>query len=564
MSADEQVEHILDRDGIIEKKEEVDRIRQACLKRMEILAQESELLANKLKKLEEEDKHWDAELDHLQDANVPILCLPHEITSLIFEMARGQSKFDDDDPVLKDGEVSRPEIRVSHVCKDWRQVAISCPTLWSHIIISNWIAGRTVRPAQRLSTYLTRSQGVPLDIVVTIDTPAHKDIDCTDSLREFLLTVVPHSARWQRLVVWINGMCNTNPLSNLAKIVVPQLEIFEIGSWPLWRVYCDDTHYPPEMPNFVTLFQVGAPKLTYAFTSSEILLPSHSRNLSTVHIHSNMRRRPWEQFTALVSLPNLRNLTLDGPIFEAPNSPTTATRVVVRNLRHFRLGCPVVSHYLWDTIAAPELVLLMLFEMVEPRVASMDNIFPRSFFPSLKTIAFWNVDTQRPEDLLHIAMATSHVTNLIICDCEADSVLMSSLYQHSFTKNPQLWPQLQTLTYVVTHPKLCFANRKPKTYKEARKILLQLVDWRLETFACKCTLIVEMTHLYRDGVHEFCGLPHHVPLYDGRDKEYQRWRRLSLPRDHGRLIPWPEIIGAGYYAQLKFDNERMLDLDDDL
>ncbi|KIY46548.1 hypothetical protein FISHEDRAFT_47130 [Fistulina hepatica ATCC 64428] len=70
------------------------------------------------------------------------------------------------------------QVLVSHVCRHWRQCALECPSLWTHLTFSE------PSPFERSRVYIKRSKGLPLQI----------EIDCTVPSDPSLPVVVPDSA----------------------------------------------------------------------------------------------------------------------------------------------------------------------------------------------------------------------------------------------------------------------------------------------------------------------------------------------------------------------------------
>ncbi|KAF5318102.1 hypothetical protein D9619_012134 [Psilocybe cf. subviscida] len=375
-----------------------------------------------------------------------ILPLPPEITIMIFEMASSLAEVDREWSELVK---ARPEIIISHVCRQWRQVALSCPTIWSRIMIRNWVAG-THSAAQLLEVYLTRSRGVPLDIVVTIRSPQCQLRSCTGDVYGFLRAVLPHSSRWRRPALWIDGGYSITPFACLQEVSVSQLEVFEVATYP-----------PPQggpFPRseagseFLTLFQTGAPKLSSALMESQLHLPlHHCRNISALDLQNSCEIRPWEDFITLITLPNLTNLTLDDIFLSPVSEPDPfAPPALAPKLRNFRTSSFEVARYMWTTICAPELALLVLFH-IGGKVAFSSNEVDSSQgrFPAVETLVLWSVDIWDPLDLTRLALALPYLTSLVICDCGVDNrTLSETLLAQSRAKDVKLWPRLTTLTYV--------------------------------------------------------------------------------------------------------------------
>ncbi|TRM56787.1 hypothetical protein BD626DRAFT_231629 [Schizophyllum amplum] len=92
---------------------------------------------------------------------------------------------------------------LSHVCRHWRFLILSCPFLWSNISIGyctyiedvDLCASFVARVARTVGKYLARSQPAPLDI------ECRKFYASIDHIREAVGAVVDHSARWRSIII---------------------------------------------------------------------------------------------------------------------------------------------------------------------------------------------------------------------------------------------------------------------------------------------------------------------------------------------------------------------------
>lgn len=109
--------------------------------------------------------------DPLKSTNIS--SFPNELLARIFEEAMSET--------IGFTAVSKT---LSHVCRDWRLVALDLPNLWAEVDLGQC--------QEECLTFLKRSKNVPL--MVNIETFAN-------NIGEFLDAVVPHAERWGRLRV---------------------------------------------------------------------------------------------------------------------------------------------------------------------------------------------------------------------------------------------------------------------------------------------------------------------------------------------------------------------------
>ncbi|OJT15511.1 hypothetical protein TRAPUB_7382, partial [Trametes pubescens] len=65
-------------------------------------------------------------------------------------------------------------LRVAHVCRHWREVALQCASLWSFLVIDERVPGDVIK------TFLGRSQGMPLTVIAHA---VHQDWHCNTCVR---------------------------------------------------------------------------------------------------------------------------------------------------------------------------------------------------------------------------------------------------------------------------------------------------------------------------------------------------------------------------------------------
>jgi hypothetical protein len=136
-------------------------------------------------------------------------------------------------------------IRVTHVCCHWREVALRCPSLWSHIDISypQWIL-----------PMLGRSRMAPLVIKADMRSPSQKDD---------LLLVLGHMSRVR--ILDLTSWCSTPIIHQvMPKMTAPAPLLEKL------RISMSRGHYQPTMPFLI--FGGDAPELRHLELRNCLLL----------------------------------------------------------------------------------------------------------------------------------------------------------------------------------------------------------------------------------------------------------------------------------------------------
>ncbi|KAF5316097.1 hypothetical protein D9619_006178 [Psilocybe cf. subviscida] len=281
-----------------------------------------------------------------RNKRAPVSKLSQDVLLAIFLTARDSEQ---------DQNLSNIPLRITHVCKEWRYVAIEAATLW-------------IRPPthhcrlQWTEITLQRAKMAPLDVLLDFDhsSPA------TNKL------VLASMSRIAKLV--IKGMSHRlYSLSGLISDNAPQLqelqisrEIFEEDLLHLEDSDFEDTNFlklvlPP------TAFQ-EAPKLR-RLTLQHVDLDFNSTLLSNLSSLSLKNVSPsalptWAQLTdALRRMPLLQELSLDWALPPAAASMPDLKAIELRHLKAISVRTKAVSQlqtFLSFIIVAPPLVSLSL------------------------------------------------------------------------------------------------------------------------------------------------------------------------------------------------------------
>lgn len=265
------------------------------------------------------------------NALAPISRLPLETLCTIFSLATGTYSCNESSGAAPNGGM----ISVSHVCKHWRNVALSCPTLWSAINFNTLIP-------ECIPEFLSRSQEVPLSISWIIkdsysphfptvgDEPADKNSSLALVLRNQLwrvrsLSLVLHYNREDMVLRRLNVPAPLLESLNIhcTKFTELSSEAYEVvhqnlASGKLRRL--DLTCIP------MTWSQVSLPHLTHLSITGRLHFDAHS--------HTNVGLL----LDAISRMPMLESLASQGALAHpSVDASTESTQMTLPHLRSLRL-----------------------------------------------------------------------------------------------------------------------------------------------------------------------------------------------------------------------------------
>ncbi|KAF8837748.1 hypothetical protein BDN67DRAFT_877520, partial [Paxillus ammoniavirescens] len=215
------------------------------------------------------------------------------------------------------------QIVVSHVCRRWRSVAFSTPSLWTYIDVSP----EARPPYEHVSTLLERSKSLPIDIFIDCEPDedsVSKDEDrpSVADVKSLFALLVPHVRRWRSMHV------ETSSYEHMYAFLtaVSDPSISPASQLRTLRLYhCDEeeefsSFANPELSKHFTLFGGSAPCLRWLALSgvhvdwSQGWLASASAsNLTVLELayHTEDVRPSWTAFaTILRGAPALETLIL--------------------------------------------------------------------------------------------------------------------------------------------------------------------------------------------------------------------------------------------------------------
>ncbi|KAG2135852.1 hypothetical protein DEU56DRAFT_981032 [Suillus clintonianus] len=218
--------------------------------------------------------------------SVPIPRLPSEILAMVFEHYEEEKRFDGS---ASDGVPAC--LKVTHVCRHWREIALGCPALWTFIcsFSPRW-----------LGIMLERSMNAPL--IVTFKSPV--------PLQKCLEPILSHLSRIKVLQIPLLESDFEPIIRLLSSQPAPLLEIFEFTKpW----AYND----PTKRLISNAIFQGHAPRLRSVHLAGGLDLSwtahifSGLRTLYIRAIGANPDHTIPQLLSALRRMPTLEHLTLE-------------------------------------------------------------------------------------------------------------------------------------------------------------------------------------------------------------------------------------------------------------
>lgn len=362
----------------------------------------------------------------LDNNDLEIFGLPNEIFCTIFLFARDLSMSEPNN-----SKKLPTEVRISHVCRLWRSIAINFPNLWNTFRYG-LPKSATIDVKGRLNTYLERSDPHLLDFWLNFRGDYHRIR--FDYHGEMFRVILTHVDRWRRLtlLVDVDHFSIEYYCRKFMDIHPVNLEHF---------AFCPQVTARGQEKNFTPkIFKNGAEKLTSVrleTNSYGVCMPPIS-NLTTLRMErslSNDIHINTSTILSLLAIPSLENLSLSGfGCDEYHDHETTIKKpIMMKNLRDLRCGTDQVGNLL-SSIQAPRLHTLTLkdisFPLLQPNAT-----------PVLTTLILCNCYvpwTAFAGELSHIGNQIQHLT--VSEDSEG------TFHLHALTEFAEgSWPRLRTL-----------------------------------------------------------------------------------------------------------------------
>ena len=443
-----------------------------------------------------------------QSADSFIASLPPEILAAIFVCAR---------PTRRLRRKIAFEVTLSHVCMQWRGVALTTPALWTTIDISS------TSSLSWVPVYLQRSgDGIPLDIRVDIYAEdrfvRHNTPKSTAIVQAVTDLIGLHIGRCRSLLVFtFHEETASLILSRLHNVAAPLLERLRINAGCATRPFADPTAAAD------CILSGGAPRLRFLETETMQCFPL--ANLVTLHLHRLQDAEPiqYEQLTQLLTaLPELSNLSIRGPIHSSQwPLHLTAPTFHMPSLRSLMLSedGPFAVKFLLS-VSAPSLQSLWLDCSIDnTTLFEAPQMLTGNKFPVLKYLTLESYFMYTTSSFAGIFPTITHL------HLSYAALFHVKHFESALVAEPIIWGQLGTL--IVTARKTDHARRffgalcriLPDRRRAEAPLQSLLLDGDLLRFllAQKSDLLHEhltMGELRKDNYSEFWWVHRHEDTVD--------------------------------------------------
>ena len=419
------------------------------------LEDERVALARKLDDLDVEITKAQAEYGELCNRNTPILALPMEVTCLIFrEIFSTVATVETKDPHLQAFKLT--EVDITHVCRQWRSVAISLPILWTTFYYFGHVASAVT--LERLEVYLERSKTRLLELWFEF-----RGINAREETlhRAALEKAIVHVNRWRLFTLFSSSETegkssfNNEVLTLLKPLCAPNLEHFAL--YP-------DLPYETTLQSSKTMqqylqpaiFTEGAPKLQSVWmdTTTPVIYMPPLANVTTLRIEFGAESIDMIismlSFRALLAIPTLENLSLNDAVCTT-NTPYHPLPIHMNRLKHLRFSNDLLCNVLPD-LQAPLLETLVIHNgVIESnyyadghRAGEPDN------FPSLKSIVLMDVICENGAALRYFSRMTRNAIQITITEMDQDEAILQAI--DGLAEEEGFWPNLRMLLCDIEAP----------------------------------------------------------------------------------------------------------------
>lgn len=423
----------------------------SLLQKKRKLEDERQALARKLDDLDAEITQTQAEYGKLCNRSTPILTLPVEVTCLIFrETFSTVAPVETKDPNYQTFKLT--EVDITHVCRQWRSVAISLPILWTTFYyFANTSSAATL---DRFEVYLERSKTRLLELWFEFrGTHSHKEA----LHRAALEKAIVHVDRWRLFTVFSSSETeakssfNSEVLALLKPLHAPNLEHFALYPDLPYETMLHNSNIIQQnlQPG---IFTEGAHKLRSVWmdTSTPVLYLPPLSNVTTLRIEFGAESVDviisMLSFRALLAIPTLENVSLHEAVCIHPTTYYTEP-IYMNRLKHLRFGNELLCNMLPD-IWAPLLETLVIHNgLIESDYYTDSRRAGEPYtFPSLKNIALIDVTCENRATMWYFSRMTRNATQITITQLDHQDEAIFWAIDDLPEKEEGFWPNLRTLT----------------------------------------------------------------------------------------------------------------------
>jgi hypothetical protein len=239
----------------------------------------------------------------MDEPHPPINALPPEILSAIFLPLREIRRYKQLLPF---------QVHLSHVCRHWRQIAISTPQLWSSITLFS------TKSQPCVEEWLARSGSVPLDVRLDLFDADYRGEVTAHWLQNHLAHIVLNVHRFQNLFLFTRLEVNVyHVLQLLHQVEAPLLKRLSVlvGRHQQLRELTPFSTANGDF-NLRTSLNGGLPNLNFAELQPLRCIPP-IMNVTTLHLNIVGRGTPlhFSQLAEILQMPhNLVTLSLRGHV----------------------------------------------------------------------------------------------------------------------------------------------------------------------------------------------------------------------------------------------------------
>lgn len=381
----------------------------------------------------------------------PILSLPDEILILIFLDCLILAA---DPQSLPPGDAeSPPEITLSHVCRQFRDVIVATPAAWTNIYAT---LSTPTSPDGALATYLQRSGEMPLTLRITVDPVAQRLIQ--SSTTHLFRMLNPHSSRWSHLFLKCGKIHDIlDAMQCLDNIHIPLLRSLHVSiDYSVMEFEGGIALF--NLQNRLQMFVVNAPLLNDARFKGihplRCLTDTHA--LQSLHIHEVGARAHYSRFqNTLQNFHQLTHLVISGGDC-VESWPTAAFRVDIPSLRSLHIGTHpnrigVDLSEILKAIVAPLLRTLVLEGIVdnemEPFFEYIQRMHVTALHPQLQSLYLGQIlDRYANEFWKNLCRAFPTINHFGFYYTFPESLLSWFDSSESIDGMNDCWPGLQVLT----------------------------------------------------------------------------------------------------------------------